>query len=154
MMNWYKRLPAVSAGGARVRAAAGECTAANAERPSAMPRCCTSARVLLLTAVFAVLGVAVCGTAHAAPVKPGGPVGTAADCPWLNPHLPIAKRVAMLMQKMTVADEIGMVEGHGVHPYVGVEPANPALCIPAPNLCTGSSFGTLPESCIDLEMNG
>ncbi|MGC8551110.1 MAG: glycoside hydrolase family 3 C-terminal domain-containing protein [Acidobacteriaceae bacterium] len=94
------------------------------------------ARSLLLAAV-AVFCVAICGTANAAPAKPAGPVGTPADCSWLNPHLPIAKRVAMLMKKMTVAEEINMVEGHGTHPYVGNTPQIPSLCIPSMGLEDG-----------------
>ena len=48
-----------------------------------------------------------------------GPIGIPADCPWLNSHLAIAKRVAMITRKMTLAEEIGLVEGHGMTPDVG-----------------------------------
>ena len=41
------------------------------------------------------------------------------------------------MDKMTIGDEIAMVEGHGTNPYVGDIPANPALCIPALGLEDG-----------------
>ena len=91
-------------------------------------------RMGLCTMMLAFLCIAGCGTAIAAPPKPAG---TVADCPWLNPHLPIAKRVAMLMKRMTVAQEISMVAGHGTKPYVGDTPAIPSLCIPSIGLEDG-----------------
>ncbi len=81
--------------------------------------------------VIATPGVAGSGAAHALPVKPASAAGTAADCAWLNPHLPISKRVALLMKKMTVADEIRMIVGNNsMQPYAGNIAGNPALCIP------------------------
>ena len=66
-----------------------------------------------------------------------GPVGNPADCPWLNPSLSVATRVNMLLAKMTVADEIALVQGNGTSestppavPYVFFTAANPKLCIP------------------------
>ncbi|WP_419728802.1 glycoside hydrolase family 3 C-terminal domain-containing protein [Lichenicola sp.] len=66
-----------------------------------------------------------------------GPVGNPADCPWLNPSLPVATRVDMLLAKMTVADEIALVQGNGTSestppavPYVFFTAANTRLCIP------------------------
>ncbi len=61
---------------------------------------------------------------------------TAATCPWLNDHLSIARRVAMVMSHMTLTDEITMVEGDGQAqnssvPYVFYMAAQPQLCIPA-----------------------
>lgn len=96
-------------------------------------------RALLFAAIGAVaLGFTACGTAQAAPAKPAGPVGTPANCPWLNPHLPIAKRVAMVMQKMTIADEIGMVKGYGSgNPYVFYMAGNTSLCMPSLGLEDG-----------------
>ncbi len=62
----------------------------------------------------------------------GAPAGNAASCPWLNNTLPIATRVNLLLSKMTVADEIALVEGNGSsEPYVFYTAPNPALCIPA-----------------------
>jgi beta-glucosidase len=91
----------------------------------------SGARLLLLAAVgAAALGMSACSTKTEGAAKLPGPVGNPADCPWLNPHLPIARRVAMIMHKMTLADEIGIVEGHGVHPYVGDIEENAALCLP------------------------
>ena len=88
------------------------------------------ARLLLIAVLGATaLGMSVCrGSAEAAELP--GPVGNPAHCPWLDAHLPIAQRVALLMRKMTLADEIGVVEGHGVHPYVGDIAENAALCLP------------------------
>ena len=41
------------------------------------------------------------------------------SCPWLNRSLPIPQRVALLLSKMTLANEITMVEGQGTgQPYV------------------------------------
>ena len=60
----------------------------------------------------------------------------AAHCPWLNTHLSVARRVAMVMSHMTLPDEITMVEGDGQAqnssvPYVFYMAAQPRLCIPA-----------------------
>ena len=89
----------------------------------------------------AALGLAACGTHNAAApktaAKTAGPVGTPANCPWLEQRLPIARRVAMIMHKMTLGDEIGLVEGHGLHPYVGNIVENGALCLPALGLEDG-----------------
>ena len=53
------------------------------------------------------------------------------SCPWLNQSEPISTRVSQLMAKMTLQDEITLVEGHGSsNPYVFYEPAIPSLCIP------------------------
>ncbi len=61
----------------------------------------------------------------------GGPVGNPSQCPWLNPSLSIAARVNLILSKMTVADEIALVEGNGSsEPYVFYVAGNTALCIP------------------------
>ena len=134
-MNRDEAMRAQPACGVRGNEAAIERAARKRNLLPAIKVCIYGARSGVFAAIAIVaLGAAVCGTAHAIPPKPAS---TAADCPWLNPHLPIAKRVAMLMKKMTVADEISMVEGHGVRPYVGDEPANAALCIPALGLEDG-----------------
>jgi len=91
----------------------------------------SGARLALLVALgAAALGMSACSTRTEATAKPPGPVGNPADCPWLNPHLPIAQRVALMMHKMTLADEIAIVAGHGAKPYVGVIKENAALCLP------------------------
>ena len=60
-----------------------------------------------------------------------GPVGDPTKCPWLNPTLSVAKRVDLIMQKMTIADEINIVEGNGSsQPYVFYIAGNPSLCMP------------------------
>ena len=84
----------------------------------------------------AVLGLAACGTKTRMTAKPG-PVGHPAECPWLNPRLPIARRVEMLLSKMTLTDEIDLVEGHGVLPYAGNIRENAALCLPSVGLEDG-----------------
>ena len=89
---------------------------------------------------MATFTLAACGARVAktqVPAQPPGPVGVAADCPWLNPHLPVATRVSLILRKMTVADEINLVEGHGVRPYVGDIPQNVALCLPSVGLEDG-----------------
>ncbi len=77
------------------------------------------ARSLAFAAIgLAGLGLAACGIANA-------------DCPWLNPHLSVARRVAMVMHKMTVSDVVKIVGADGMtHPYVGNMPGNRALCLP------------------------
>jgi beta-glucosidase len=63
---------------------------------------------------------------------------TSPDCPWLNQSLPIAARVHLLLSKMTLANEITMVEGQGTgQPYVFYMAAQPSLCIPALGLEDG-----------------
>ncbi len=57
--------------------------------------------------------------------------------PWMNSKLPIAKRVDLLLQQMTLDEKITMVHGWGGSPYVGYVPANTRLGIPALNLEDG-----------------
>ncbi len=45
--------------------------------------------------------------------KTAGPVCTRAQCPWLNSHLPIARRMALLMRRMTLTDELKLIGRHG-----------------------------------------
>jgi len=60
------------------------------------------------------------------------------SCPWLNESLPISQRVHLLLSKMTLANEITMVEGQGTaQPYVFYMAAQPSLCIPAMGLEDG-----------------
>ncbi len=60
------------------------------------------------------------------------------SCPWLNQSLPISQRVHLLLSKMTLANEITMVEGQGTcQPYVFYMAAQPSLCIPAMGLEDG-----------------
>ncbi len=62
----------------------------------------------------------------------------AAHCPWLNTHQTVARRVAEVMSRMTLSDEITMVEGQGTgEPYVFYMAAQPQLCIPAMGLEDG-----------------
>jgi beta-glucosidase len=60
-----------------------------------------------------------------------------AACPWLNESLPISKRVAMVLARMTLAEKITemyvapTVNSGPYAGYKGFVPAQPALCIPA-----------------------
>ena len=68
----------------------------------------------------------------------GRAAANAARCPWLNTHLTVARRVSMVLSRMTLSDEILMVEGQGTsQPYVFYIAANPRLCIPAVGLEDG-----------------
>ncbi|HEY2578411.1 MAG TPA: glycoside hydrolase family 3 C-terminal domain-containing protein [Streptosporangiaceae bacterium] len=63
---------------------------------------------------------------------------TAAQCPWLNTHQSVARRVAEVMSHMTTPDKITMVEGQGTtQAYVFFMAAQPKLCIPAMGLEDG-----------------
>jgi beta-glucosidase len=82
--------------------------------------------------------------ALAGPAHPGSAAAAAAgqaanpSCPWLNQSLPISQRVHLLLSKMTLANEITMVEGQGTgQPYVFYMAAQPSLCIPAMGLEDG-----------------
>ena len=80
----------------------------------------------LATAASASAGSAPEGSASA------GPAASTASCPWLNQSLPVARRVRMLLARMTLADKINMVTGAGTsEPYVFYISAIPSLCIPA-----------------------
>jgi beta-glucosidase len=70
--------------------------------------------------------------------RPAAPRAANPDCPWLNQKLPIKQRVSMLLSKMTLDNEITMVEGQGTsQPYVFYMAAQPSLCIPALGLEDG-----------------
>jgi beta-glucosidase len=78
-------------------------------------------RVFVLAALAAGLALAAAA----------GPAGAQATCPWVTSTQPIAHRVAQVLARMTLADEISLVEGHGTsNPYVFDEPGIPRLCIP------------------------
>ena len=69
---------------------------------------------------------------------PARTVAASPSCPWLNQSLPISQRVHLLLSKMTLANEITMVEGQGTsQPYVFYMAAQPSLCIPAMGLEDG-----------------
>jgi beta-glucosidase len=86
----------------------------------------------------AALALAAAPAGAQTPPAPVPATGTAANCPWLNTHLTIARRVAMVMSQMTLSDEITMVEGQGTsEPYVFYMAAQPKLCIPAMGLEDG-----------------
>ena len=92
----------------------------------------------------ALAGPALADTALAGTAHPGSAAAAAAgqaanpSCPWLNRSLPISQRVQLLLSKMTLANEITMVEGQGTaQPYVFYMAAQPSLCIPAIGLEDG-----------------
>jgi beta-glucosidase len=88
-----------------------------------------------LIALAAVWGGAWGAAAHAAG---GSRAAVSGSCPWVTSKAPVAERVAQVMSRMTLADKITMVEGHGtVNPYVFYTPAIPSLCIPAVGLEDG-----------------
>ena len=72
-------------------------------------------------------------------VSTGTASGQAAvRCPWLNRRLTIAVRVHMVLSRLTLADEIRMVEGQGTgQPYVFYMAAQPKFCMPAMGLEDG-----------------
>ena len=71
------------------------------------------------------------GAASAAGRPARSAASQATSCPWLSQSESISTRVSQLMAKMTLQDEITLVEGHGSsNPYVFYEPAIPSLCIP------------------------
>jgi beta-glucosidase len=102
-------------------------------RPHRLPPLITvtaSLSLLLPLSLVALSGPAAASTAHPAATNPA--------CPWLNQSLPIAQRVQLLLSKMTLANEITMVEGQGTsQPYVFYMAAQPSLCIPAMGLEDG-----------------
>src|SRR6266516_1476966 len=95
----------------------------------------TASLALLVPLSFAAPALA--GTAHPGGVAAAGQAASP-SCPWLNQSLPISRRVHLLLSKMTLANEITMVEGQGTgQPYVFYMAAQPSLCIPALGLEDG-----------------
>jgi beta-glucosidase len=104
-------------------------------RPVSTPRL---ALVLLGAALAFALTVAVAlagPPAARAAAKRAHPRASASStaCPWVNSQAPVSQRVADVIDHMSLADEITMVEGHGTappNPYVFYMPGIPDLCIP------------------------
>ena len=91
-------------------------------------------RLMLVAATgVAALSLTACHTKSPVAVQPRGPMCTRAECPWLNSHLPIAERVALMMRKMTLAEEIEFI---GVH-HIGLGAGSLTLCF-------GKKPGTAP----------
>jgi beta-glucosidase len=77
------------------------------------------------------LALAVPAVAGAAPRTHARAHAADASCPWVGSSQPIPQRVADVIDHMTLADEITMVEGAGTtNPYVFYMPGIPSLCIP------------------------
>jgi len=84
-------------------------------------------------------GIAACTLGLIGVLLPAVAAGANPSCPWVNSTAPIARRVALVMSQMTVAQEDFLVEGHGTtnegpnpspNPYVFWMPGIPSLCIP------------------------
>ena len=96
-----------------------------------------SLSVLFPLAAAAPASPAAASTAPAS-TAPASTGAASPSCPWLNQSLPISQRVHLLLSKMTLANEITMVEGQGTsQPYVFYMAAQPSLCIPALGLEDG-----------------
>ncbi|HEX3965194.1 MAG TPA: glycoside hydrolase family 3 C-terminal domain-containing protein [Trebonia sp.] len=94
-----------------------------------------AAGVAVVTMLGTLLG-GLAATGADSAVRAGGAVN--ASCPWVTSAVPINQRVAQLLSRMTLADKISMVEGHGsANPYVYYTPAIRSLCIPAVGLEDG-----------------
>ncbi|MGH7068413.1 MAG: beta-glucosidase family protein, partial [Acetobacteraceae bacterium] len=75
-------------------------------------------------ALTGLLGLALCS--RVAVAAPGS------ACPWADDTLPVARRVAMVIERMTIGEEITLVEGHGVrNPEIFYVPPMARLCLPA-----------------------
>ncbi|HZE04075.1 MAG TPA: glycoside hydrolase family 3 C-terminal domain-containing protein [Solirubrobacteraceae bacterium] len=82
--------------------------------------------------VMAALALAAVAAGPAAAKATPPAARSAAACPWVSSQQPISQRVAEVVDHMSLADEITMVEGHGTtNPYVFYMPGIPDLCIPA-----------------------
>jgi beta-glucosidase len=91
-----------------------------------------------ITASLALLLPLSASTARPAAAVTVAGQATSPGCPWLNQSLPVAARVRLLVSKMTLANEITMVEGQGTsQPYVFYMAAQQSLCIPALGLEDG-----------------
>ena len=80
---------------------------------------------------------AVAVPASTAPAGTAAPVAAVAaarpSCPWVNPRLPVATRVNLLLAAMSPLQEATLLHLRQYKPTVGYEgytPAQPALCIP------------------------
>jgi hypothetical protein len=99
-----------------------------------------AASAAIVTAAALAFSAAPAGarTSAATASRSGGTAADTARCPWLNTHLSVAQRVALVLSRMTLPDEITMVEGQGTsQPYVFYIAAQPQLCIPAMGLEDG-----------------
>lgn len=88
---------------------------------------------------FALCVALAAGALRAAAATPP-PAHAASTCPWVGSALPIGERVAMVMRRMSLRDEITLVEGHGVtNSHIYYVPGIPHLCLPEINMENGPS---------------
>jgi beta-glucosidase len=113
-----------------------------ASRRGLAPAAMRKGNNVALTLIFALaIGLAPLRFAAAAPTAPAATSSQeASNCPWLGSTLPIGQRVAMIMRRMSPADEIAIVEGQGSDkPYVFYMAGLPRLCVPAMGMEDGPS---------------
>jgi beta-glucosidase len=95
-------------------------------------------RRLLVASVVAGLVV---GTMSVLPSASGADTGAAApSCPWLDSTLPVEQRVDMVLQQMTVDEEVALLHGNMTvnnKVYSAAIPQIPRLCLPRLNLLGG-----------------
>jgi beta-glucosidase len=87
---------------------------------------------LLLPVAMTAVASAAAQPAAGITARPGtASATTSASCPWLNQRLPVAGRVRLLMNHMTLADKIQMMYDGDANGYENAIPAQPSLCIPS-----------------------
>jgi hypothetical protein len=79
------------------------------------------ARAALVALACVIVAALLPGAAFAATgrSRPATTSGSQSTCPWLNDSESIETRVSQLMSRMTLSDEIDLVEGHGSGHPVG-----------------------------------
>ena len=100
----------------------------------------SGARALLCVGIgIAALTLSACQVKTHAMATVSGSVCTRTECPWLNSRLPIARRVALLMRRMTLADDIKLIgkHGRGVKLCFGIAGKSGTTCLPPIDLRDG-----------------
>lgn len=94
--------------------------------------------VVVAAALLAVMVLALSGPGVVKAALAASRASSSTQCPWVGSHQPIARRVAEVMDHMTLSDEITLVEGQGTNkPYVFYMAGIPRLCIPPMGLEDG-----------------
>ena len=94
-------------------------------------------RPLRVRAVLGTAALVLAATGAAVGLAPTPVEAASSACPWVGSSAPIPTRVAQVLAKMTVNQEIALATGSGGSSYVGFIPAIGSLCIPAINLEDG-----------------